>query len=371
MRVALFDISPYAIGGDRTWCTNVRYGLETDGHQVTYLRANLLASAPDCKKFTGLPDLLGYDAVIFSDVYADRRSTEINLIGLLLELRRRDVMTIVGLHGNLGQQPDRGRLNEAVHALKLASHPWTTNPAMTLGYIVDIHRFRVMPFLPYRPRIFPNWPDWSDKDWEAQRGLLITGRLSAPKGQRVLVNLADQIGVPLTIAGKTQFAIAKTLLEDVLKGGGRLIGDEPRGYGMPWAAETKNGVPVRYTGGYRDAIDEVPWTSATVHVNLTAKDCSIGHLEYSSLEAMDAGLRVATPFHVRAAHPEYHSVFGLDHQGYMSHRDYLKSERETTSYLATQLADLAMRQPTSKDEVAIDLGYHDPVRYARDLVATD
>lgn len=367
MRIALFDMSPYALGGDRTWCANVRYGLETDGHQVTYLRVNLFASAPDCKKFTGLSDLLGYDAVIFSDVYADRRVTKIDLIGLLTELRRRDAVTIVGLHGNLDQQPNDDRRREAISCLRLASHPWTTHLEMLCGHLPTTG-MRVLPYLPYRPRVHPRWPDWTNGDWEARRGLLITGRISAPKGQRVLVNMADQIGAPITIAGKTQFAAARNLLDDVLTNGGRLIGDEPTGYGTPWTAETKNGVPVRYTGGYRDAIDEVPWTSATVHVNLTAKYCSVGHLEYSSLEAMDAGLRTAVPAHVRMAHPEYHSVYGLDHQGYMTHREYLKASRETVSLLADQLNQLINRCPTSKDEVELDLSHHDPVRYARTLV---
>jgi hypothetical protein len=365
VRIALFDLSPYTMGGDRTWCVNVRAGLETLGHDVTYLRRNLLASVPDVKKFMGLDDLLGYDAVIFSDVYADRSKGDVDLPALLTSLRRRDVPTVLGLHGNLDQQRDVARRNDAIRCLKLASHPWTTNRRMLCGRLDDPERVTVLPRLPYEPRFINNWPTWNRDDWDAKRGILITGRISAQKGQRVLVNLADRLHIPVTVAGKGQFSSAVNLLTDVLVNGGKLLGEEPRGFGSPWEARTASGVPVRYTGGYSSP-SEIPWDLATLHVNLTARTCSVGHLEYTTLEALDAGLTAAVPSHIERF---YNTVYPLHHDGFFSHSAFKSADEDQLHNLALRLDELARETATTTvDAVQRDLSAHDPVVYVTCLL---
>lgn len=67
---------------------------------------------------------------------------------------------------------------------------------------------------------------------------------------------------------------------------------------FPWDMRLKTGQLVRYLGSYTDAVGVAERLS--VHVNLTGFKFSGGLVEYSTLEAMDAGCVCVAPKHVSA-----------------------------------------------------------------------
>lgn len=359
-RIALFDLALHPIGGDITWCRNVRFGLEALGHQVTYLRANHAGAVDGARAFQGYTDLIGHDVVIFSDVVAGHPQ----LVQLIDRCNRDGVPTVVGLQNNLGQHPEARRL-AMIDALNTATHPWTTDLGMVDDRRVrDPQRFRVLPLLPFKPARLGHWDDWTESDWAARRGFLMTGRIATPKGQRVMAELADELEGPVLFQGKAQFKSAVDLREAVVNRGGRVVWAASAAWSSPWLAETVRGNQVRYLGDY-DQPDQVRWDRATVHVNLSGARHSVGHLEYSTLEALDAGLRAVVPDHVNEA---YRAVSKLPTDGWHTTREWRGVGRQDRDYLVHFLNSALKVKPVTYDEVRSDLGRHDPVRYVTQLL---
>jgi len=366
VRIALFDLSPYPIGGDVTWCKTVRYGLECLGHDVTYLRWSYVQNIAGARRYVGPIDIMGYDAVIFSEIAADLRRSGVDLLQLIKQCGRHDVPAILGVHNNVKQHPENRRVG-MIECINAASHPWATNMMMLDDPRIQVTtRFTERPYLPFKPRALGHWPAWNEATWQDRHGLLITGRICAPKGQHALAAIASMLDVPVCFAGKAQFRSAHDLLQRVLDDGGKLDGPVPASWSDVWTARTKRGNVVRYTGAYTEPW-HVPWDIATAHVNLSSHRHSIGHLEYATIEAIDAGLRAAAPAHA-VYDTHYQTVNRLTTRGWHTARDLREATTADLQVVADELTDTAVMKPITHDEAERDLFRHDPVRYAEALL---
>jgi len=74
----------------------------------------------------------------------------------------------------------------------------------------------------------------------------------------------------------------------------------------PWQALSPNGGSVEYLSGYKSAFYVL--RDARAHVNLASNRRAFGHLEYVTLEAMDAGVPSVIPQHQDPRH-EYERLF--------------------------------------------------------------
>jgi hypothetical protein len=290
----------------------------------------------------------------------------VDLVRLIRWCDQRDVPTVIGVHGNLSQYREIKR-KQMIDAINAASHPWVTNCDMLDDARVRLdHRFIERTHLPFIPSQVDTWDAWDEASWSERKGLLITGRICTPKGQHVLAALADRLDVPVTFAGQAQFKSARNLLDRVLEDGGTITGPEPPGWSSTWTARTKNGNVVRFTGNY-DHPSRIPWDAATVHVNLTSRRQSVGHLEYTTLEAIDAGLRACVPLHAAG---RYRSISPLTTDGFHTARDLADAPERHLDLLVRQLNEVADVGPVSRDAVEADLHQHDPVIYATSLLPT-
>ena len=124
---------------------------------------------------------------------------------------------------------------------------------------------------------------------------------------------------------------------------------------FPWEMKLKTGQHVRYLGNYTDPI--LVCEGLTVHINLTGYKYSGGLVEYSTLEAMDAGSYCMAPKHVAN---ERFSMATIDLENppggvktALKNTELLKSVAETVDTLM---------------ESALDGNHEEAVRYNREVI---
>jgi len=156
--------------------------------------------------------------------------------------------------------------------------------------------------LPYEPHALIDAPGPTSA---GRRTIGITGRYTAVKGHRALaaaaVNGYLPTDIPLDVdlwgfADVTAGPSATlSTFEQLTRHG--FIGQRyegPAAQSLPWAVALPGGT-LSYRGGYLDVGPIMP--SLDVHVNLTTTVASGGAVEYSQLEAMDAGCAQVSPVH--------------------------------------------------------------------------
>jgi hypothetical protein len=146
-----------------------------------------------------------------------------------------------------------------------------------------------LPYLPYTRR--------HPTPVQLEPVVVMTSRVTNTKGQTALAAVLRD--VPLYLAGEPGFSWGKVLWWWLHTGRDRPLGQSWRGrppYSQlavpPWTVEN-----VTYLGPYDDPFEVFTQTRAAVHVNLTSEGYNSGHLEYVTLEALDAGLRCVVPEH--------------------------------------------------------------------------
>lgn len=360
--LAILDLAVYKSGGDITWVGEIRNALDTMMVNYTHYRTNYYNLWPGVDKITGktvgdLYDALSheFDVVLQPDVYS--QNPRVDQSDMIPRLTADGVTTIAGLHLNTGVNREPGADDRALQTLRGSSRPFVTRRAMySISGCDDIAvRSVELPYLPYHLKLT------SVSKEHHQRGVIITSRITGQKGQLQLAKMARHIDGDVTIAGRAQSAAARAIRDRLVKDGmvKRWHVEPDTTWSCRWDAKLVTGHHFRYVGAFEKPW-EIPWHMANVHVNLTAEGYSSGHLEYATLEAIDAGLTALVPVHAIEG-LGYESVVGLP---YRTMKDYDADE-------ICDLINRALHAPISvADHEATyrDLAKHDPVTYVQRLL---
>jgi len=325
MRFAIYEPEP-VVCGPMVWASHLQTGFRRLGHDcdvVTFTRSGKARVAwTDPSRREGLhwrhvpPDVTaryrdagevldGYDGVILNDartVFQDRPALRGEAY---LDPYLPDYVSVLGktttpftfaLHGN-GYPPKELPFIERLLELRnFTGAPVTHSPLARLAAETSWgHLDWVTVPLPYDLR----WKADSILPEDVQRRPVgITGRYSTTKGHHALAAVAGRgllpEGVDVFLHGDAVVtrAPSPTLLtfEQLTQGLGL---DGFRNPGSPtkplrWTAHLPgDAAAVKYLGGYRDGL--VVAAGLSLHVDLTAAGYSAGAMEFSQLEAIDAG----------------------------------------------------------------------------------
>ena len=174
-----------------------------------------------------------------------------------------------------------------------------------------------LPYVPWRPE-----PELQalGVDWSRPNAWLVTGTLRASKGQRELaldVLRGDSPARHLALMGNAQMWFSEDLRQKLIKETNATSGEfvserwvrrdgQPKKSlrEKPWFVKSAFGA-VRYFGKYDGIPDLVELLRREAadgwryrHVNPTLESWSPGHVEYTTLEALAAGMEVEVPDHV-------------------------------------------------------------------------
>lgn len=239
-----------------------------------------------------------------------------------------------------------------------------------------------IPHLPYEPA------GPRPREEKMSRVVGMTGRYINNKGQPTLALAAalDYLsrGWTVEIAGASPLGAGPNHTFLTFEGLTTLYGysghrdgaDVTRGW--PWDAAKKDSrgtSRVRYVGPYDDPL--AACSRLGVHVNATDGAFSgVGSIEYSTLEAMDAGCLVVIPKTAvpEVGAPEAHT-FKIEKLANAELSPVDEARRATADNLGVALADAAdvlcqdgYAEDLAKENYSVIDEYHDPARYARALL---
>lgn len=335
MRVGLWRTAPYRDDGVHTFAGTLQRALRELGHDVTVLSG----PHPDVRKLDGC------DPVIVADVkwnYGKRTDPHTLLEGVRALGPDR---VIVGCHCPVEDDASRQLVSEVPRVWTNTRRNLEADPySDRLGLVQD--RAFVNPYIPFYPS--------HASSRAGERGLIATGRLW-DKRKRVLLPVEAGFRGDYILAGSLGL-FGGWVRKRLLDAGATMTSDDPSSGGMPWRtvwnAHDHQGPAgfVTYIGKYADHHD-LPWQRARVH--FSGVDAGWvgdpGHLEYVTLEAMDAGLNVVAPGHCARPALGYGSVFAFGGD------DPLPAIQEAA---ASPLLDHTA-----------DLQLHDPLLFVRRLLA--
>lgn len=372
MNIAFWDaIDMGMIGGTTTYVNTLKRALFEAGHHVTHFRYNKTPKGTDILR---VPDntrdasiiLSAYDVILlpdacfYSEDMAVRFTDETPAYMQVLDGLKSPVIGII--HAALLQG------NADVRTVDVLQHP-----AMTSIVAHDTRDLRGVEFdgknvheehyLPYYP-----FPEDARQNLitDFERGCFMTSRLARNKGHAPLLLLAgngfvdcniDVIGNSfmggMTTPAQTQW---KKMIENFdctpvePKAGGPAKGEA-------WTVRTTGGKFIRYLGGYNHQTEPYERINKLVHVNLTST-FTMGHLEYVTLEAIDAG-RVAVVHEELVDKQDYDMSYLIAVNG----RNY-----GNTAYGINHALNLDLRDFKAWREHMMDK--HDPVKYVNRILDT-
>jgi hypothetical protein len=127
---------------------------------------------------------------------------------------------------------------------------------------------------------------------------------------------------------------------------------------FPWDVRPPGGALIRYLGNYTNQIGTAE--RMTVHVNLTSFGFARGLVEYSSIEAADAGALNIVPAHL--SDPQFRMMIVPDFQPFSSPKRIESDEANATAQMVAEKIMTCLDTPRSfKDEV---------VRHNREVIRT-
>lgn len=336
MRIAILDANP-RICGPMSWSSHLRWGFHQLGYEAKVVSATKSGRArsswgvpkwggqwspyaPDlCVKFDQLAATLdSFDMVVLpepkvpsEDKDALKKDTVPPYVQALLQTR---TPFITALHGNDYYEKDAPFAKQILAADAfcgvLVSHSSRSSQRNDLG--LDPARHLMLP-LPYVPRreIKDGYP--------TTRTVGTTGRFMFNKGPQVVALAAQYLppDVIVELWGSASTGLGTNVTFNVYEGllpkasNYKRYGDQEEKAAkgdpavtehgntirpFPWDIRLEDGPLVRYLGNYTDPVYTA--TRLGVHVNLTGYKFSGGLVEFSTLEAMDAGSLCITPNHV-------------------------------------------------------------------------
>lgn len=284
-----------------------------DGFKVTTVKSDVLVRDRDLVEL-----LRGYDLVILTE---PRNAPDEREAKKADDGRRPRYIEVLDqlqgpwttyLHGNYYEDSRSPWLAELLGLSTFSGTVVTPELTYAGDVISGAAKLIVNPCLPYVPRSRPDSPVPSGD----RIGML--GRVVTNKGQQLLLHPHVLEAVPsgweVELAGPSVIMRSPTMSYLLFKlletwGDGRLLvpdwmTEKPEEWqvfrGIPWE-RTDGRITVRYRGAYPDAIAE-HWRHK-VYVNLTSKTFSTGLIEYSGLEALDAGCMPVVPANRATAAP--------------------------------------------------------------------
>lgn len=333
MKIAILDANP-RICGPMVWASHLRAGFERLEHQCDVVSATKSGRprsswgvpkwggqwstyAPDvCVKFDDLTETLNnYDLIVLPEPKVpseDKAAVKENTLPPYVQsLLDTSTPWVTALHGNdyyEKEAPFAPLLLSSRTFRGIISHSRRSTERNDLGLGEIDH----LP-LPYVPRLPV------DADVPTHRTAGTTGRFMFNKGPHVLALAAQFLPADVIIElwGSASTGLGTNVTfnvyEELLKNAERYAryGDqeEKRAKGDPsvtehgntirpylWDIRLKDGPLVRYLGNYIDPVETC--SRLSIHVNLTGYKFSGGLVEFSTLEAMDAGSLCITPNHV-------------------------------------------------------------------------
>jgi glycosyltransferase involved in cell wall biosynthesis len=274
------------------------------------------------------------EIVLFPEAKIASRNAQV-IEALLSESK----LLITGFHGLHAPLSRFHKLQEAL--LARADRLWATRRE-SAPVPVDVE-------LPYIPFSAPLRPVQGSTDV-----VLMTGRLATAKGQVHLAHVADRLRGWVVLAGDSNMSYDRALWLHLERGvpftsRALALQEAPRA-NEPWTVGK-----VTYEGRYANVWELFARIRPRVHVNLTSRRFSPGHLEYTTLEALAAGIRCVVP---------EHAVEGLDY----ALGDSLVTVDETDEdALADTINGCLAREHPPRDTPAI-LELHDPAAYVERLL---
>jgi glycosyltransferase involved in cell wall biosynthesis len=274
------------------------------------------------------------EIVLFPEAKIASRNAQV-IESLLSESK----LLVTGFHGLHAPLSRFQKLQEAL--LARADRLWATRRE-SAPVPVDVE-------LPYIPFSAPLRPVQGSTDV-----VLMTGRLATAKGQVHLAHVADRLRGRVVLAGDSNMSYDRALWLHLERGvpftsRALPLHEAPRA-NEPWTVGK-----VTCEGRYAKVCEVFARIRPRVHVNLTSRRFSPGHLEYTTLEALAAGIRCVVP---------EHAVEGLDY----GLGDSLVTVDETDEdALADALNACLARKRPPRDTAAI-LELHDPAAYVERLL---
>lgn len=297
MSIGVLNLIEYPLAGDHHWNDVVVRTLRTLGEDVTEYRHKRTRGVQGTVRapleLGPLRDLVSqHDVLIVSNAFSgDTRNLQLTELqrDVVNALSRTRTRTIVVLHNQIDMYAPYAR--RLVHQILCeADVPVATARENLDAYPCD--HLMVMPYLPYEETVA------ASRVVDHERGVIMTGRISTTKGQRFLATMATSVNANITVMGRDQMGSARSMRVALENRGMVAEYEVPPGnaWSSPWVARLTTGTLFRYGGAYQSAL-HVPWKLGTVHLNLTDESISRGHLEYTSLEGIDAGLTAVVPEH--------------------------------------------------------------------------
>jgi hypothetical protein len=363
-KIAVLDFSIYDIGGDSVWVRHFMAGLkEMPDVELTWLRFKV-SRGQDAVRLPKDIDkareiLTQFDAIFPSETKCFTLPIE-RWLPMLVELPGR---VVTGMHGRTyAKGPGLDNRIEQWNACRLVSDGyWETHESFTDNLPEITVPIEILRYLPYKAIN----PASHVQPIEAA----LAGRIDPPKGQYMAAVAAQHCAVPVTLWGSVSgtfggISSSQRLHEKLRRMGYTNYGDDvaPAKFSQwgLWTPDKKN--TVSYRGRYEYLTEERarweygPFKNAAVALNLTQPRVSPGHIEYTTLEAIDAGVRPLV---------YENTVENLSYGTSMiSVRD------DTTPYEIGQAIDKAVKEhvklyPAEREWL---LHHHDPVAYAIRLV---
>ena len=333
MRVGLWRTSTYKDDGVFRIQEAIHRALIELGHEAVVVGAPRPNIAP----------LMDCDVVIVSEVmwnWGKKTDPETVLKGVRAIGPDRCILGV-----NCPLESMKGDVRTATHqVIREVPRVWANSRHAVEGIRDDAF---VNPFIPHLPRY--SGPQ------AGERGLIATGRLW-DKRKRVLLPVeAGYRHGDYTLCGSLGL-FGGWVRKGLMSAGAEMLSVEPSSGGKPWKVgwpeEQRGGASwwaVEYTGKYPD-YTHAPWDRAKVHFAGVEAGWvgDPGHLEYVTIEAMDAGLNVVAPAHCARPGMGYDSIFTFDGD----------DPREAI--------DAAMASPLL--DHAHDLSLHDPQMFVRRLL---
>lgn len=290
MRVGLLKTAPFTDDGVHRYLVTVKRALEREGHQVHVVGGG----QPDVRKFDA------DDLVVVADAkWNHGKKADPSTLLRTVEAVGPD-RCIVGVHCPLTTAG-----SDAQQLVRLVPRVWSNCRRNIAGFRDDAF---VIPYIPYERTM--------DGGRAGPSGLVATGRLW-DRRKRVLLPVEQGYVGSYLLAGSIGL-FGQWVRSRLLALGAEMWGEEPSSGGKPWSVRWPDKghgdspCCVWYTGKYKHAAD-VAWQNARVHFSGVEVDWvgDPGHLEYVTLEAMDAGLQVVAPTHCIRDPLEYDSVIGF------------------------------------------------------------
>jgi hypothetical protein len=392
MRVAVLDPEP-RVCGPTNWGFQLREGFRMLGHEthvVSHTKSGKSrkswgtpqnggrwwASAPDLVVRDDLlvQTLDSYDMIVLPEIKVpsqDKYASKQGVLPIYVDaLRRTKTRWTSALHGSMYPDRDTPFVEKLFESPSRGEYLVTmSDDSVTSSNILQTIKWQKAP-MPYTPQCAIDAPIVD------ARTVGTTGRFIFNKGQPIVCLAGVFLPADVTVEvwgscavgqGPSPTYIVYEILKDKY---GAMTKRYPTSFDpaigpdgntvtpFPWDARPPGGALVRYLGNYTNQIGVAK--RLAVHVNLTSFKFARGLVEYSTLEAADAGAINIVPAHL--SDPQFRMMVVPEFQPFSSPKRIESEEANVTARMVAERILTCLDQPRSwKEEV---------VRHNREVMRT-